>query len=243
MRITKIISFSRYIVAGFILVLMLCIMTYICIGKLVVNRSDNTVSIIVSKQDSLSSVTDKITHATQFPYPWLFKGYAVLQGVSRSIRLGEYDITPNLTIEQLIIKFITSDVVVHKFVLVEGWNKYELARALEKNPAVIHTLGPNLLRAPTINGSVEGAYYPDTYYFSYPDRDVDILMRASDKMEKVLTSAAMQSNVSYYDGLIIASLIEKETAQNDEKYLISGVIKNRLTKRMPIQIDASKIWS
>lgn len=209
---------------------------YKCVYISSVNKSDVSYNIYIKNHDTLSSVITHLDNKSKLDSKNIAILYARILGVDSRLAVGEYEITPNTNLHDIIEKFISSDVVVHKFTIVEGWNSYQLMAALAGEENLEHV-------TPSMDSVSEGEYFPDTYFYSYPDTDLDILKRASDKMKSVLVAEFEHRNkdirlASEYEALIIASLIEKEALDNNEKYEISGVIQNRLKKNMRLQIDA-----
>jgi peptidoglycan lytic transglycosylase G len=93
------------------------------------------------------------------------------------------------------------------------------------------------------NGRIEGFLFPATYTFTQKTaakRLVADQIRTFRKRWALLDlSYARSKNLTPYDVLIIASMIEKETAVAAERRLVAGVIYNRLRNRMPLGIDAT----
>ena len=94
----------------------------------------------------------------------------------------------------------------------------------------------------------EGRFFPDTYYFPAETTDVDFLRRAFKQMESVLYDEwdKRMKGVPYrlpYEALIMASLIEKETAVPDERKKIAGVFVRRLEQNMKLQTDPTVIYA
>jgi uncharacterized YceG family protein len=90
---------------------------------------------------------------------------------------------------------------------------------------------------------IEGFLFPATYEFF---RDTTSAQLANDQLaafcenwEKVDLGYARSKNLTPYDVLIIASMVEKETLSPDERQLVAAVIYNRLHARMPLGIDAT----
>ncbi len=90
---------------------------------------------------------------------------------------------------------------------------------------------------------IEGFLFPATYEFT---RTTTARRLVADQLEffaenwaKVDLAAARTKNLTPYDVLIIASMVEKETIAPDERPLVSAVIYNRLKARMPLGIDAT----
>jgi UPF0755 protein len=92
-------------------------------------------------------------------------------------------------------------------------------------------------------GRIEGFLFPATYTFT-PDTTARRLVAqqvASFKARFATVNLryARSKNLTAYDVLIIASMIEKEAVVPAERKLIAAVIYNRLHHRMPLQIDAT----
>lgn len=165
---------------------------------------------------------------------------------------GEYLIAPGSTPRDLLQQFTRGAVRLYSFTLIEGWNRWELLRALhevpeldasmtdEDWPALLDSLG-----AATSNP--EGLFFPETYYFPRNTSDHTVLRQAYQLMQDVLAeewtnksgAAAVKTP---YEGLILASIIEKETARSDERERIAGVFSRRLEKGMRLQTDPTVIY-
>ena len=95
--------------------------------------------------------------------------------------------------------------------------------------------------------SLEGMFFPSTYFYSTQSSDLDILKRAYDTMQSVLDAhwQRRQPDLPYenpYEALIMASIIEKETGQAAERKQIAGVFVRRLQKGMKLQTDPTVIY-
>ena len=93
----------------------------------------------------------------------------------------------------------------------------------------------------------EGLFFPDTYLFAKGSADVTVLRRAYRAMQRRLESewrrrAPGVPYASVYEALIMASIVEKETAQARERPLIAGVFVNRLRRGMLLQTDPTVIY-
>lgn len=94
---------------------------------------------------------------------------------------------------------------------------------------------------------LEGLFLAETYYYSANTSDIDILKRSNNNLNQVLDSA-WQERVknspitSPYEALILASIIEKETAVEEERTTIASVFVNRLNRGMRLQTDPTVIY-
>jgi UPF0755 protein len=91
--------------------------------------------------------------------------------------------------------------------------------------------------------AIEGFLFPSTYEFSQhtPSSRLvrDQLATFRRRWSKVNLRYAKSKNLTPYDVLIIASMIEKETVAPEERRLVAAVIYNRLRLGMPLGIDAT----
>lgn len=168
-------------------------------------------------------------------------------------RAGEYLLPEGLTPQQLLVLLSSGDVVQYRITLVEGWSFGQFAQALARDPVLLHTLdlaSPYEWDPGTVFEGMEyaeGWFLPETYQFTRGDRDVDILARAKEAMNGALQSAWDSRATglplgSPYELLILASIIEKETALDSERERIAGVFVRRLQKGMRLQTDPTVIY-
>ncbi|MDM8547494.1 endolytic transglycosylase MltG [Candidatus Venteria ishoeyi] len=201
-------------------------------------------------QIAVALVREKI-----FNYPnalaWVL--WARSQGKGHQIKAGEYKILPGSNARQLLALFISGKTVQHAFVIVEGWTFKQLLSALQQTQNLNHQLPKNsaakvVMQQLDLAGiHPEGRFFPDTYYFTANTSDIALLQRAYQKMQKEQQATWEQRSpdVQVKDktaALILASIIEKETASPQEYTQISGVFSRRLKKGMRLQTDPSVIY-
>lgn len=182
--------------------------------------------------------------------PWLLAAYARATGEATRIRAGEYELTAGITPVTLLEKLVAGDVYLHQITIVEGSRFTDVLAALRSHPAIAATEldGAAImatLGAPGVHP--EGQFFPDTYRFPYGTADVAILRIAHDALAARLQAAwsARSGDVllkSDYEALILASIIEKETALASERRLIAGVFNERLRRNMRLQTDPTVIY-
>jgi len=178
--------------------------------------------------------------------------YARLSGQAQSIHAGEYFIESGSTARSVLGKFVAGDVKLYAFTIVEGWTYKELVEALANNSAVKSTMvfedWPAFLESLGDKyDHPEGLFLPETYHFPKYSKDIEVLRQAYDAMQAVLTKewdgrAVNLPLKSPYEALILASIIEKETALTVERPRISGVFVRRLQQRMRLQTDPTVIY-
>lgn len=178
--------------------------------------------------------------------------YARLSGQAEKAHAGEYLIEAGTTPGTLLDKLTSGAVVLHAFTIVEGWNHRELLAALQAVPAIDSTMSeadwPELLaELGAGTESPEGLFLPETYRFPRGTTDRSLLAQAFRLMQSTLEeewSARSEATLleNPYEALILASIIEKETAREDERDRIAGVFVRRLEKNMRLQTDPTVIY-
>lgn len=173
-------------------------------------------------------------------------------GVAGRLRAGEYALEPGTAPRSLLAKMAAGEVVQHKFTIVEGWTFAQLRGALAHDAALAQTLpamgDADVMKALGAGGAPpEGWFLPETYQFVKGMSDMDILRRAHKAMVDILkklwdSRAADLPLKSPYEALVLASIVEKETAQPAERAIIAGVFEHRLRIGMRLQTDPSVIY-
>ncbi len=199
-----------------------------------------------------AAVSDQLAERDIISRPEVFRWYARLTGDASRIHAGEYRIEAGVTPPQLLRKFVRGDVRLHSFTIVEGWTFRDLLGALDRHDAVRSTLEsedwPALLDwLGSDAGHPEGLFLPETYRFPRDTEDREILRQAYRMMAETLTGEWQQraGNLPLddpYEALILASIIERETAREDERARIAGVFVRRLEKGMRLQTDPTVIY-
>ena len=209
------------------------------------------VAIVVAPAMSFTRVADELAAAGAVN-PWLFSLRARQRGLQGSVQTGEYRLTSALTPDALLDRLTRGDVVAHRFLIVEGSTcKTVLERLASDDRVRFDLAGADaadlLVRLGLPDGHAEGWFFPDTYLFRRGDEASAVLRRAKAKMDAVLAEAWSQrsSKVPFdtpYEALILASIIEKETAHPPDRTRISGVFVRRLVEGMRLQSDPTVIY-
>ena len=212
----------------------------------------NKVTIEIEKGDSFSKIVNKLVGQSLPVNPLWVKLIAYRQGVVNKLKVGEYELTPNLTIPQILTIFAEGRSKKYTITFPEGWSFKEILFEIEKQPNIKVTLQKQSLDQIPLQLGMnekhpEGWIFPDTYYFEKNATDISILKRAYSKMQAVLQEEwqAKEPGLPYktpYEALIMASIIEKETGVEQERPMIAGVFTRRLQKGMLLQTDPTVIY-
>ena len=202
---------------------------------------------------SLLAVAEGLAARGWFEYPFYLQLEGKIRGVDGLIKAGQYQVEPGATASSLLDTIVAGKVTQHALTIVEGWSFPQIMAALHDSRYIRRLL--NSTRPDRVMAEIgypgyhaEGRFFPDTYYFPAETTDVDFLRRSFKQMEAVLSQEwdRRMAGLPYrspYEALIMASLIEKETAAADERNRIAGVFVRRLEKNMKLQTDPTVIYA
>jgi len=173
-------------------------------------------------------------------------------GKSTALKAGAYELTQPLTPVELLDKMARGDVAKAAVQFIEGWTIRDIRAALRQQTMLAHpseTMDDAALLAAigATESHIEGLFFPDTYFFTPSAPDVDVLRRAYHAQRNKLAAEwqTRAPNLPYrtpYEALIMASIIEKETGDENERARIAAVFINRLNQGMRLQTDPTVIY-
>lgn len=187
-----------------------------------------------------------------------------IQGVAEELKAGSYTMVGGMSINAIINQLVAGPPAPNTFRLtvIEGLRIEEMLASLAGQTD--YTVDE--LAAPLLDGTIgspylpdelppdtppltawEGLLFPATYDFVEDASAAEIVRRLvtemTSRMANVDWSGIEEAGLSPYEGLIIASLIEKEAKLDEERPIISSVIHNRLRDGIALQIDATVIYA
>jgi UPF0755 protein len=213
---------------------------------------DTAVEIEIPRGQPLSATARALAEQGWLDHPGLLVAYGRVTGADARMRAGEYRIEPGTTPAELLRQFASGTVLQHGITIVEGWSFRDLRRAIEREARLEQTLRGRddaevMRRLGKPGQHPEGLFFPDTYLFDKGTADLDVLRRARERMQRELAAAWDERAEdlpigSPYEALILASIVEKETALAGERARISGVFVERLRRGMRLQTDPTVIY-
>jgi UPF0755 protein len=181
-----------------------------------------------------------------------FEVLARVLGKGRAVKAGNYELQAALSPLDLLEKITQGDTTQSEVTFIEGQTFAQMRKLLAENPSVRQdSQGMSdadiLKQIGAEESSPEGLFFPNTYMFASGMSDLSILKRAYRTMQVNLNEAwARRSpNLPYsspYEALIMASIVEKETAKAEERPRIAGVFIKRLQVGMKLQTDPTVVY-
>ncbi len=182
----------------------------------------------------------------------LFRIYLIYTGMDRQLKSGRFTLSPAMTPVQVAAELLEAEPTDAVVTVLAGWRIEEVAASL---PASGLTIAPESFelaayvpepahvdRLPVENApTLEGFLFPGTYVFP---RDtgletlLGILLDAfSGQVDQNLQEGYARQGLTVYEGLRLASIVEKEAVLAEEKPLIASVFLNRLRSGMRLETD------
>lgn len=173
------------------------------------------------------------------PYPHLYKFAARVMGMNAPIMAGEYEISPGMTPLAILSLFQKGSNYQRFITLREGLTSYEIVQILSEED----DLSGEITETPA-----EGSLLPETYSYTKGENRNNVIARMQLALQQTLDQAWENRAddlpiKSKEEALVLASIIEKETAQPDERERVAGVFINRLRRGMKLQTDPTVIYA
>ncbi|WP_303210893.1 endolytic transglycosylase MltG [uncultured Clostridium sp.] len=213
----------------------------------------------VAEGDSFYGVLNKLSEEDKIKNEFLVKLYLKIRGIKPEVLAGTYKLDKSMTLDE-IITLLSNDSTIGKIYITipEGYTIDDIATKLEENNICSsedfinsvknYDLPAYVSNNPNKRYNLEGFLFPDTYSFNENENADFVVKTMINRFEEVWQELVQSLNLSIADDEIekivnVASIIEKEAVVDSERSLISSVIYNRIAIEMPLQIDATVIYS
>lgn len=195
--------------------------------------------IVIESGRSLRKIAKQLYRAGIISSPSVFEIGARANGSALAIKAGEYSI-PERASAKMVLSILTSgNTYIRRLVVPEGLTSHQIVALIENKYGLMGTVD----REPK-----NGTLMPDTYYYSYGDTKEDLLQRMQNAMQRAIDELwdDRDKSLSFknpQEAIIMASMVEKETAKDSERAHIASVFHNRLKKGMKLQSDPTVIFA
>lgn len=199
--------------------------------------TENTV-MVFNKGKSVTTIAERLEEAGAIQYTELFKAAVRLRGLQDDLKAGEYEIPAGASIMEIIDLLVEGKSILHFFTSPEGLTTAQMIRLIEAD----ETLTGEITVEPP-----EGSLLPETYAFSRGESRDDMIRRMIKAQGALLDALwderAMELPISTREeAVILASIVEKETAVAEERGRVAGVFINRLRRGMRLESDPTIIY-
>ncbi len=243
-------------VTSIIGIIFLLLIFYICFEIYIpVNPgSHETIIYAVERGWGDDEIADNLQKLGIIRSSYFFKFYAILSLRHSTLQAGEYNLSPKMSIYEIVKGMAEGNVIRDKVVILEGWDIKDIGKYLESKKICDQDYFVSLTKKDYSqefdflgdkpkNVDIEGYLFPDTYEISKGETCEGILSAMLTNFEKKLTSVLRteiaKQDKSIFNIVTMASLLEKEVRSLDDKKSVSGILWKRLSIGMPLQLDAT----
>jgi len=204
---------------------------------------------IIQPGESVVSISNRLEQAGLIRSASTFRAYLLWTGMDTIIQSGTYRLSPAQTgrdIAQMLKSTTQTEV---SFTVLPGWRMEEIAASLPTSglefppEAFLAAAAAPVISLDLIpdGDSAEGFLYPDTYILpraTTANQLVSILLAGfSSQIPAEILAAYANRGLTIYQGVTLASIIQREAVVEDEMPLIASVFYNRLAIDMRLQTD------
>jgi UPF0755 protein len=224
------------------------------LASAVFGGDETPITVVVEEGDTLASVADKLEAAGVISSPTFFGLKARIEGAATEIKPGEYQFGLGEDADKILETLSTGDSVsAFQVAIPEGLTLPQTAQTIEEQSGIsaeeFETVakktdhGYAFLDDPAIE-TTEGFLFPKKYKFEKNADGPEGVYRLLEQYHKEtkdldFAGAEERLGLTEYQIITIASLVERESANPEERPLVASVIYNRIRANMPLQIDAT----
>lgn len=221
----------------FLIVIALIALAIFALTRCTGGGAPRDVDVVIAQGSSLTAAANALEKAGAIGSADSFLTNAKLFGGGDPIKPGEYRIKKGMDADD-ILALLQSGKVLQRLVAVP-----------EGMPSIL--VYERLMATPLLTGSSavppEGSVLPDSYSYVRGETRAAVLGRMQKAMQTVLANAwkarkPTTAVTTPEQAIILASIIEKETARASERRTVAAVYTNRLKRGMPLQADPTTIY-
>ncbi len=200
-------------------------------------KSEQAVRMVVPRGASLNHIAELLHEARAIDMPRVFVLAARISGEGRAIKAGEYEFAAGASQRAILTTLTLGRTVQRRITIPEGLSVAEVLALLNNTTALNGTA--SLPR--------EGSLLPETYRFELGDDRNALIRRMTESMNdtvKALWSKRAKGLPldNPEQAIILASIVEKETGNPEERARVAAVFLNRIRKGMRLQSDPTVVY-
>ncbi len=264
-RKPRVLLWSFLIAAGLVLVVAGGLLLYVWNGLRPAREADTPVRITIEKGMKAQAVSELLEKNGLIRNSDIFNVWMKIKGEGSKFQAGVYELAPGMSREEIVAKFNAGEIVApatFRITIPEGFTIPQIADRLaetgnvRKEEFMQAVQNPDLWtgsewtdqipRDSELRYALEGYLFPDTYEMKTGSTAADLINRMLSELDRKLDQlpedwreTMEQRGLTLHQLLTIASLVEREVVVDKERSIVAGIIANRLSKKMPLQIDAT----
>ncbi len=201
--------------------------------------NDHQKLIVIDKGQSVANIASHLKDLNLIENRLGFILVVRLKGFHDRIKFGEYMIPRTASIKEIIDKLTDGVSVQHTITIPEGLSTISVVDLVNKDQRI---------RGDLINATDEGVFAPNTYSFDITSNKEDLFFKMRKEQKKIVDTAWNNRAPDLplknaLELLILASIVEKEAGNEEDKKKVASVFLNRLKKKMKLQSDPTVVYS
>jgi UPF0755 protein len=199
---------------------------------------DQPRAISVERGLKVTGIAEQLQHEGLIASKWLFVAGVMLSHQQANLKAGEYLIPAHASMRDIMDAMVTGKGILYSITIPEGLTSKQIVDRLNAEDILVG----DIKAVPA-----EGALLPETYKFTRGDTRQSIIDRMERERDSVLSDVWQHRATdlpikSPQELLVLASIVEKETALADERSRVAAVFVNRLRLNMRLQSDPTVIY-
>ncbi len=199
-------------------------------------------------------VAEEMYNGGYIASPVWFRAAAQMTGQAEQLKEGEYSIDSTMSVQQILAKLTSGKSEAARLVIPEGYTVWQTAKRVAAMGQISEEdflaaandaslLYPYMKGNRDVTFAAEGFLFPDTYFVPNDATAEDVVRMMLKNFDNHLNADMKQQiaakNMSIYQFVTLASLVEKEAKYEEDRPRIASVFLNRLAQHMKLQSDAS----
>ncbi len=202
------------------------------------DASAKKVRFVIPKGQALSIIAGRLEEEQLIKNAWAFRFAVYFNKLENKIQAGSFELSADMDTWQ-IAKTLTMGTDDLWITLPEGWRREEIAESLSRQGLSSFDKDEFLL----LSKGLEGQLFPDTYLVPREVTSATLISLFKNTFASKVTTPLSQeiaaSELSLNEILTLASLVQRESANDEEMPLVAQILLNRLAIDMPLQVDAT----
>jgi UPF0755 protein len=205
------------------------------------------IPLVIQSGETTQGIADDLYKRGLIRNPLAFRIWARLKGLDTHLQAGAYQLTPGMNIDQIIAKLQNGQPDEKRLAVIDGWRLEQIAAqanslglsGFNEMQFLTYTHHPNQFpdaaKYPILQNtpSMEGLLFPNTYFIPVNYNTVQVIDTMLNGLNQVmqqynLAATAQQHQLSEYQMVILASIVQREAANNGQMPLIAGIYWKRI---------------
>ncbi|WP_434052333.1 MAG: endolytic transglycosylase MltG [Roseibium sp.] len=199
-------------------------------------------TVVIASGSGLSGITNRLAGGGVIGDSvfdeWVFNLGIRFYKNATDLKAGEYAFAPGVSMHEIMTDLVQGNAVTHSVTIPEGWTTAQILERVREHPILVGEI---------TDVPVEGDLLPQTYTFARGTTRQEVLGQMKEAQERLLAEIWERRTddlpvTSPEELVVLASIVEKETALADERPRVAGVFVNRLNRNMRLQSDPTILY-